>query len=224
MLSCYVIETLHHLQSNHDHLKSAKNKETISQSSILRCSYFIPLYISRLSPTTIAGLYLWDFLWLPYCKSVSEGFGSDWSNLKKLSFCFHFLKIFSLVWNATLIFFHMALMLWLLHHLTDDILSGDSSAEFPVFAPLYNVSGVCWLVSSSSLILCNLTLDCLWRVVFVSHSWSSLSFLNLSVYSFHKYWRLLAVIYLNCFYSHRMLILFREHNSTNVLATFSFLQ
>lgn len=105
MLSCYVIETLHHLQSNHDHLMSAKNKETISQSSILRCGYFIPLYISRLSPTTIAGLYLWDFLWLPYCKSVSEGFGSDWSNLKKLSFCFHFLKIFSLVWNATLIFF-----------------------------------------------------------------------------------------------------------------------
>lgn len=110
MLSCYVIKTLHHLQSNHDHLKSAKNKETISQSSILRCGYFIPLYISRLSPTTIAGLYLWDFLWLPYCKSVSEGFGSDWSNLKKLSFCFHFLKIFSLVWNATLIFFFT--LLW----------------------------------------------------------------------------------------------------------------
>lgn len=223
-LSCYVIETLHHLQSNRDHLTSAKNKKTISQSSILLCGYFIPLYISRLPPTTIVGLYLWGFLWLPYCKSVNDGFGSDWSNLKKSLFRFHFLKIFSLVWNATQSFFHIALMLWLLHHLTDDILSGDSSAEFPVFVPLHSVSGVCWLVFSSSLILCNLILDCLWRVVFVSHSWSSLRFLNLSVSSFHKYWRLLAVIYLNCFYSHPMLILFREYNSTNVLATFSFLQ
>lgn len=224
MLSCYVIKTIHHLQSNRDHLTSGKNKKAISQSSILVCGYFIPLYISRLPPTTIAGLDLWGFLWLQYCKSASDGFGSDWSNLKKSLFCFHFFNIFFSIECHTVFFFLTALMLWLLHHLTDDILSGDDSAEFPVFVSLYNVSGICWLVFSSSLILCNLIMDCLWRVVFVSHAWNSLSFLNLSVYSFRKFWKLLAVIYLNSFYPHPMLILFTEHNSTNVLVTFSFLQ
>lgn len=224
MLSCYVIKTLHHLQSNHDHLMSAKNKETISQSSILRavtsflCIY--PDFHLLLLPVSTCGT---SYGYHTASLSVKDLVQTEviW---RSCHFVFIFKNIFFSMECHTNFFFHIALMLWLLHHLTDDILSGDSSAEFPVFASLYNVSGVCWLVSSSSLILCNLTLDCLWRVVFVSHSWSSLSFLNLSVYSFHKYWRLFAVIYLNCFYSHPMLILFREHNSTNVLATFSFLQ
>lgn len=107
MLSCYVIKTIHHLQSNRDHLTSGKNKKAISQSSILVCGYFIPLYISRLPPTTIAGLDLWGFLWLQYCKSASDGFGSDWSNLKKSLFCFHFFNIFFSIECHTVFFFSL---------------------------------------------------------------------------------------------------------------------